>query len=436
MRRVDVTGISITERATQSFRIYLRELLQYPPLSIHEEVALFEQMKSNDTTLKEKQKAKEKLIKHNLRFVISVAKKYYKNSLQEKCYDLSDLVCAGNIALVEAVDRFDTTRGFKFISYAVKCIQGEILNFLNSNDFVRIPLNRFEDIRKVNDYIQQQDEQENRQISFMEAVLEMDFSDRKSEVWKAHYFLQRETIIRADHPIADIENSYDNAYTLSEDEVLENRHIDFIADTGEKSQPDYLLGRQSDLTNIYRALAYLTYRELEVIALTFGLTGERNEAGECLTLEEIAGRFMLTRERCRAIKENAIRRLRRPTLSSVMLHGGQPKMKPPTKKLNGLMDFAESNKNPEYISPIEKFGFDRLNGITFIGKRLINKQEEIRFYTIYHAFDLKIESKKILSVCISTDKGYFEIPTEECSKLMTILPNGEIAKDILIYDKI
>jgi RNA polymerase primary sigma factor len=339
MRAIKIGAMDITERATQSFKIYLKELRKYEPLSADKEISLFEQMKAGSS------KAREKLIKHNLRFVVSVAKKYYNITRHEKYCDLSDLVCIGNVGLVNAIDRHDITRGFKLLTFAVKYIQGEIMNFLNDNGFVRIPRNRIYELNKIRNYVIVQSSHGNRQITFDEAIYEMDWA-RGEDLMKANNFLTYNNIIKLDDQIPDTESQYDNNFCWSDDEQIENRYVDRIADSGEKSQPDYQLIIESNTINIYRALSTCTIRETEVVGLFFGIGIEGSE----LTLEEIGNKFGLTRERVRQIKAKTIRRLGYKTRSDVILFGGFQKF-PFNPKEEGRKKY--SRKKKEHITEAE-----------------------------------------------------------------------------------
>ena len=230
--------------------------------------------------------ALEKLTKANLRFVVSVAKQYQNQGLS-----LGDLINEGNLGLIKAANRFDETRGFKFISYAVWWIRQSILQALaEQSRIVRLPLNRVGALNKIGKAYSNLEQEFEREPSALELAQELDMD--VSEV--------------ADNlKIAGRHVSMDAPFAQGE----ENRLLDVIEDDQQPS-PDFILMNESLKSEIKRALSTLSDREAEVIQLYFGLNKEHS-----MTLEEIGERFNLTRERVRQIKEKAIRRLRHASRS-------------------------------------------------------------------------------------------------------------------------
>ncbi len=230
--------------------------------------------------------ALENLTKANLRFVVSVAKQYQNQGLS-----LADLINEGNIGLIKAAKRFDETRGFKFISYAVWWIRQAILQALaEQSRIVRLPLNRVGTLHKIGKVSSSLEQAYGREPSADEIANELALTE--SEV--------TDTL-----KISNTHLSLDAPFSSSEDNSL----IDVLEDEYQPS-PDEALLKQSLMAEIEKALDTLTPREAEVINLYFGLNHEK-----ALTLEEIGARFSLTRERVRQIKEKAIRRLRHASRS-------------------------------------------------------------------------------------------------------------------------
>jgi RNA polymerase primary sigma factor len=232
------------------------------------------------------QRSLEILTKANLRFVVSVAKQYQNQGLS-----LGDLINEGNLGLIKAAKRFDETRGFKFISYAVWWIRQSILQALaEQSRIVRLPLNRVGALNKIGKAYSNLEQEFEREPSADELAQELEMD--VSEVSDAMKISSRHV-------------SMDAPFTSGE----ENRLLDVIEDD-QQPAPDEILMTESLKTEIERALATLSDREAEVISLYFGLNKEHS-----LTLEEIGERFNLTRERVRQIKEKAIRRLRHASRS-------------------------------------------------------------------------------------------------------------------------
>ena len=264
----------------RSLDLYLREIGETALINAEEEVRLARRIKQGDKT------ALDKLTKANLRFVVSVAKQYQNQGLS-----LADLINEGNIGLIKAAKRFDETRGFKFISYAVWWIRQAILQALaEQSRIVRLPLNRVGTLHKIGKISSRLEQSLGREASPEEIAKELELSEGEvSDTLK----------------ISNSHLSLDAPFSTSEDNSL----IDILEDEFQPS-PDEALLSASLRVEIEKALDSLTPREAEVINLYFGLNSEK-----ALTLEEIGARFSLTRERVRQIKEKAIRRLRHASRS-------------------------------------------------------------------------------------------------------------------------
>lgn len=269
-----------TNRESQSLDKYLQEIGKVDLLTPDEEIELAIRIKKND------ERALEKLVKANLRFVVSVAKQYQNQGLS-----LGDLINEGNLGLIKAARRFDETRGFKFISYAVWWIRQSILQALaEQSRIVRLPLNRVGALNKIGKAYSNLEQEFEREPNAHELAQELDMDI--SEVSDTLKISGR--AVSMDAPFAQGE---------------ENRLLD-ILENEEQPSPDYTLMSESLRNEIERALSTLSEREAEVIKLYFGLNKEHS-----LTLEEIGEKFNLTRERVRQIKEKAIRRLRHASRS-------------------------------------------------------------------------------------------------------------------------
>jgi RNA polymerase primary sigma factor len=264
----------------RSLDLYLREIGETPLITADEEVELAKKIKLGD------QDSLEKLTKANLRFVVSVAKQYQNQGLS-----LADLINEGNIGLIKAAKRFDETRGFKFISYAVWWIRQAILQALaEQSRIVRLPLNRVGTLHKIGKISSSLEQEYGREPSPDEIAKELALSAVEvSDTLK----------------ISNTHLSLDAPFSISEDNSL----MDVLEDEFQPA-PDEALLNESLRLEIERALDTLSAREAEVINLYFGLSQEK-----ALTLEEIGARFNLTRERVRQIKEKAIRRLRHASRS-------------------------------------------------------------------------------------------------------------------------
>lgn len=269
-----------TNRESQSLDKYLQEIGKVDLLSPDEEIDLAIRIKKGD------QRALEKLVKSNLRFVVSVAKQYQNQGLS-----LGDLINEGNLGLIKAAKRFDETRGFKFISYAVWWIRQSILQALaEQSRIVRLPLNRVGALNKIGKAYSNLEQEFEREPSAAELATELDMDiNEVADTLK----------------ISGRHVSMDAPFAQGED----NRLLD-VLENDQQPNPDNELMSESLKNEIERALGTLTDREAEVIKLYFGLNKEHS-----LTLEEIGEKFNLTRERVRQIKEKAIRRLRHASRS-------------------------------------------------------------------------------------------------------------------------
>lgn len=274
MRQLKISK-QITNRESQSLDKYLQEIGKVDLLTSNEEVELAKLIKSGD------QVALERLTKANLRFVVSVAKQYQNQGLS-----LSDLINEGNLGLIKAAKRFDETRGFKFISYAVWWIRQSILQALaEQSRIVRLPLNRVGALNKISKTYSKLEQKYEREPTPDELADEMEVTI--GEVNDTVKLAARHSSINA--PLVQGE---------------ENNLLDVLEDDSEE-QPDQGLVDESLRREIQRALATLTPREADVLSLYFGLNGS-----PAMTLEEIGKHFGLTRERVRQIKEKATRKLR------------------------------------------------------------------------------------------------------------------------------
>ena len=282
MRQLKITK-QVTNRETASLDKYLQEIGKVDLITADEEVELAQRIKAGDD------RALEKLTKANLRFVVSVAKQYQNQGLT-----LPDLINEGNLGLIKAAKRFDETRGFKFISYAVWWIRQSILQALaEQSRIVRLPLNKIGSINKINKTFAFLEQSHERPPSAEEIAKELDMTinDVKESMKNSGRH------VSMDAPLVEGEDS--NLY-----DVLRS---------GESPNPDKELLHESLRTEIERALETLTPREADVIRLYFGL-GDQHP----MTLEEIGETFDLTRERVSQIKEKAIRRLKHTSRSKIL----------------------------------------------------------------------------------------------------------------------
>ena len=282
MRQLKISK-QITNRESQSLDKYLQEIGKVDLLTPDEEVELAKRIREGD------QAALEKLTKANLRFVVSVAKQYQNQGLS-----LGDLINEGNLGLIKAAQRFDETRGFKFISYAVWLIRQSILQALaEQSRIVRLPLNRVGSLNKISKTFSELEQKFEREPSPEELAEELELPT--SEVIDTLKISGRHV-------------SMDAPFVQGE----ENSLLDVLENDSEE-KPDSELINDSLRKEVQRALSTLTQREADVIALYFGLNGEH-----AMTLEEIGEKFNLTRERVRQIKEKAIRRLRHTSRSKAL----------------------------------------------------------------------------------------------------------------------
>jgi RNA polymerase primary sigma factor len=277
-------GKQFTNRESQSIDKYLQEIGKVELLDVEEEIDLAKKIKYGDE--KEKQKALEKLTKANLRFVVSVAKQYQNQGLS-----LGDLINEGNLGLIKAAKRFDETRGFKFISYAVWWIRQSILQALaEQSRIVRLPLNRVGALNKIGKAYSTLEQEFEREPSADELAEQLDMS-----LYEVSDTLK----------ISGRHLSIDAPFVHGED----SRLVDIMPNQNQPL-PDHSLINESLKIEIQRALNTLSPRERDVLKLYYGLDQENP-----LTLEEIGEKFKLTRERVRQIKEKAIRRLKHASKS-------------------------------------------------------------------------------------------------------------------------
>lgn len=282
MRQLKISK-QITNRESQSLDKYLQEIGKVDLLTPDEEVDLAKRIRDGD------QLALEKLTKANLRFVVSVAKQYQNQGLS-----LGDLINEGNLGLIKAAQRFDETRGFKFISYAVWWIRQSILQALaEQSRIVRLPLNRVGSLNKISKTFSELEQRYEREPS----------PDELAEVLEVTSSEVVDTL-----KISGRHVSMDAPFVQGE----ENSLLDVLENDSEET-PDSTLMSDSLRREVQRALSTLTQREADVITLYFGLNGKH-----AMTLEEIGEKFSLTRERVRQIKEKAIRRLRHTSRSKAL----------------------------------------------------------------------------------------------------------------------
>ena len=281
MRQLKITK-SITNRESASLDKYLQEIGKEELISGEEEVELAQRIKKGD------KEALEKLTKANLRFVVSVAKQYQNQGLS-----LPDLINEGNLGLIKAAEKFDETRGFKFISYAVWWIRQSILQALaEQSRIVRLPLNQVGSLNKINKAFARFEQEHERTPSAEELANELELP--KEKVTDTLRVAGRH--ISVDAPFADGED---------------NSLLDVLVNA-DSPNADRGLINESLATEVDRALEILTERERDIIRYFFGIGCSE------MTLEEIGEKFDLTRERVRQIKEKAIRRLRHSSRSKLL----------------------------------------------------------------------------------------------------------------------
>lgn len=281
MRQLKISK-SITNRESAALEKYLQKIGREELISVDEEVALAQRIKKGD------REALEKLTKANLRFVVSVAKQYQNQGLS-----LQDLINEGNLGLIKAAEKFDETRGFKFISYAVWWIRQSILQAIAEHSrIVRLPLNQVGSVNKINRMRNKFEQENERRPSIDEIAEDMDLPEDKIEdaikVNARH--------VSVDAPFVDGEDNSLLDVLPNEDAVM----------------ADKLLLVESLRDEIKRALQILNDRERKIIEALFGIDQPE------MTLEEVGDKYNLTRERVRQIKEKAIRRLRNNTKSKLL----------------------------------------------------------------------------------------------------------------------
>ena len=281
MRQLKITK-SITNRESASLDKYLQEIGREELVSPEEEVELAQRIRKGD------QEALEKLTRANLRFVVSVAKQYQNQGLS-----LPDLINEGNLGLIKAAEKFDETRGFKFISYAVWWIRQSILQALaEQSRIVRLPLNQVGSLNRINKALGKFEQENERQPSTEELAEMIDIpKDKIADTLR----------------VSGRHVSVDAPFVEGEDNSL----LDVLPNDDSPSA-DRGLTNESLSTEIERALQILTVREREIIKSFFGIGCQE------MTLEEIGERLDLTRERVRQIKEKAIRKLKKPAASKLL----------------------------------------------------------------------------------------------------------------------
>jgi len=285
MRQLKITK-SITNRESQSLEKYLQEIGKVDLLTPEEEVDLAKRIKQGD------QDALERLTKANLRFVVSVAKQYQNQGLS-----LSDLINEGNLGLIKAAQRFDETRGFKFISYAVWWIRQSILQALaEQSRIVRLPLNKVGSLNKINKAFSELEQAYEREPSSDELATLLEIPTEEVETTLS---------------VASRHVSMDAPFVDGEDNSL----LDVLENGSTPVTDKDLAYHQSLTTEIIRSLNTLTDRQADVIKLYFGIGVEHP-----MSLEDIGEKFGLTRERVRQIKDKAINKLRSASRSKLLKH--------------------------------------------------------------------------------------------------------------------
>lgn len=281
MRQLKISK-SITNRESASLDKYLQEIGHEELLTTDEEVELAQRIRKGD------KRALERLTKANLRFVVSVAKQYQNQGLS-----LPDLINEGNVGLIKAAEKFDETRGFKFISYAVWWIRQSILQAIaEQSRLVRLPLNQVGSVNKIARELNKFEQEHERKPSVDEIAERVDLpEDKIADAMKAN-----SRHVSMDAPIADSEDS---------------SMIDFLA--GDSSNTDRGLAIESLKAEVSRILKLLTDKEQKVVRAFFGIDGSPE-----MTLDEIGEKYNLTRERVRQIKEKALRRLRHNTKNKLL----------------------------------------------------------------------------------------------------------------------
>lgn len=281
MRQLKITK-SITNRESAALDKYLQEIGREDMITIEEEVELAQRIRKGD------HKALERLTKANLRFVVSVAKQYQNQGLS-----LPDLINEGNVGLIKAAEKFDETRGFKFISYAVWWIRQSILQAIaEQSRIVRLPLNQVGSVNKINRILNRFEQEHERRPSIEEISEQADLSEEKVD----------EAMSMNTHPV-----SVDAPFADGDDNSL----LDIMVNN-DSPMADKQLVLESLRAEINQALKSLSERERNIVEAFFGINQTE------MTLEEIGNKYGLTRERVRQIKEKAIRRLREGTKNKML----------------------------------------------------------------------------------------------------------------------
>ncbi|MFD0862036.1 RNA polymerase sigma factor RpoD/SigA [Sungkyunkwania multivorans] len=279
MRQLKITS-QITNRESKSLDKYFQDITKIPMITADEEVELAQQIRDGSHT------ALNKLVNANLRFVVSVAKQYQNQGMK-----LSDLINEGNIGLVKAAKRFDETRGFKFISYAVWWIRQSILQALaNNSRMVRLPLNKINSISKINKAYSFLEQSKQRPPSEEEIAKELDMTTRDVKL--------------------SLKNSRRHVSTDAPLKEGETSTLYSVLDHGDSPRPDSSLMQDSLKTDVNRALNKLDDKEASIVRLYFGIA-----TPQPMSLSEIGETVNLTRERVRQIKERAVKRLRHSSRS-------------------------------------------------------------------------------------------------------------------------
>lgn len=284
MKQLKITT-KITSRDSYSIDRYLSEIARMPVLSEDEEVRLAKKIRDGDN------EALDKLIKSNLRFVVSVAKQYQNHGLS-----LNDLINEGNIGLIKAALRFDETKGFKFISYAVWWIRQSILNaIVEYPRMVRVPMNKATLYAKISKESHDFEQKNERQPSIEELseTLDMKYEELRLLMLSLNYHSSLDT------PVGDDDDT---------------NLIDLIGDSSQPT-PDNLLMQESLYKDIEDVLTLLSKREITILSLFYGLQG----MSRSYSLEEIGSRLDLTRERVRQIKDKALRKMRKSSVKKFLL---------------------------------------------------------------------------------------------------------------------
>lgn len=282
MRKLVILN-KLTDRSLPSLEKYLQDVKKYNLVTVDEEIELATRIQKGD------KEALDQLVKANLRFVVSVAKQYQNQGLT-----LSDLINEGNIGLIEAANRFDATRGFKFISYAVWWIRQSIMQAISNNTrMIRLPVNKLSELNKINKTTVDLQQELERDPTYEEIANRLELAENDIE----ETMNNRVNVVSADAPI----NADEDGSMM---DLIKNQDSDM---------PDISMLKTSLMVEIERALALLNPRDANVIRLFYGLNGEMP-----YTLSEIGEKYGLTRERVRQIKEASIIKMRKITKNKVL----------------------------------------------------------------------------------------------------------------------